>query len=180
MDRSSLRTQLERLHRESYGWALHCCARHPDEAADVLQTVYLKILEDKARYDGKATFKTWLFAVIRNTAADAHRRHEHRRALQHRLRLVREEASFQPVVPQEHLEESVDRAHLRAWFRQALADLSERQREVLHLVMYHDLTLEEAAQVMGVSLGSARTHYARGKQQLRQRLKATGTFDAPG
>lgn len=84
MNSSDLQTQLEKYHCASYGWALNCCSRDISEAESVLQSVYLKILEGKARYDGRSEFKTWLFAVIRKTAADARRWH-----FLNRLRLSR-------------------------------------------------------------------------------------------
>ena len=61
-------------------------------------------------------------------------------------------------------------AEERATFLSALERLSRRQREVLELVFYQDLSIEEAAQTLAISIGSARTHYARGKRSLAQRL----------
>lgn len=75
--------QLEQLHPASFAWALACCDRDRDAAQEVVQDVYVKVLEGKARFDGRSTLKTWLFAVIRKTAA------AHRRTRWLRLRLLR-------------------------------------------------------------------------------------------
>ena len=69
MEIADLKAELERLHSASFGWALSCCRRDATEAEEVLQTVYLKVLEGKARFRGESSLKTWLFAVIRKTAA---------------------------------------------------------------------------------------------------------------
>ena len=60
----------------------------------------------------------------------------------------------------------VEQAEATAALVTALNTLSPRQREVLHLVFYHEMTIEEAAAVMQISLGSARTHYDRGKKAM--------------
>ena len=163
---------MEGCQRESYGWALCCCSRDSAEAENVLQAVYLKVLEGRARFDGRAAFKTWLFSVIRKTAADARRRRFLRR-----LRLAGYASS---VASEESPDETVYRSEVSALFRRALDALPRRQAEVLQLVFYHDLSLSEAAEVMCVSVGSARTHYERGKKRLRRLLKESGVFDEPG
>jgi RNA polymerase sigma-70 factor (ECF subfamily) len=175
MDEHGLREQLEKHHSESFGWALCCCGRDRVRAEEALQRTYLKVLENKARFEGRGSFKTWLFAVIRTTARD-----ERRREALRRIGLLRYEAhskaqlrAVQPAT-QTPAEQSVERARLQAVFVTALAKLPGRQRQTLQLVFYHDMTLAEAASVMGVSLGSARTHYERAKAALRLRLGAEG------
>lgn len=171
VDEAWLRDALEQHHAMSYGWALSCCSSNPTDAEDILQTVYQKILEGRARYDGRSAFKTWLFAVIRNTAASERRRNW--------IRFLRlgsyqkeHEKDCQPADDGEALQVS-ERIEL---FRDILAKLPRRQQEILHLVFYQDLTVEAAANAMGVSVGSARTHYDRAKKQLGQLLKLTEQF----
>ncbi|HXU70372.1 MAG TPA: RNA polymerase sigma factor [Polyangia bacterium] len=162
---STLRRDIEELHEASFAWALACCAWRREEAEDVLQTAYLKVLDGRARFDGRATVKTWLFAVIRNTAAD-----RRRRSWLTTLgieRLWQRRVELPTTAPAASHEGDPER---RRRVREALAALAARQREVLDLVFFHDLTIEEAARVMGVSLGSARVHYERGKKRLAERL----------
>src|SRR4051794_3680138 len=84
MTHDDLLERLEENHAAAYCWALGCCRRDPAEAEEVLQIVYLKILEGKARFRGESSFRTWLFAVVRTTAAD-----RRRRSALHSLRLLR-------------------------------------------------------------------------------------------
>jgi RNA polymerase sigma factor (sigma-70 family) len=169
MDIAELKVELEKLHSASFGWALSCCGRDRGEAEEVLQTVYLKIFEGKARFRGDASLKTWLFAVIRNTAIS-----ERRRGLLRRLRLTvdREPTGAQASL-YEAPNESFERSETQSQFQNALKSLPPRQREALHLVFYEDLSLREAAEVMRVAIGSARQHYERGKKRLRETLGQT-------
>jgi len=160
MDEVELRLQLERVHSDCFGWAMACCGRDRDDAEEVLQAVYLTVLDGRARYDGRSSFRTWVFGVIRRTAAS-----ERRKAWLRGLLLKREARSLTPEASAPP-DAEFERDSRRNSLRHALAHLSARQREVLQLVFYHDLTVEEAAAVMAVSVGSARTHYARGKARL--------------
>ena len=160
MDEIELKRQLERVHADCFGWAMACCGRDRDDAEEVLQTVYLTVLDGRAHYDGRSSFRTWIFGVIRRTAAS-----ERRKAWLRGLLLNREAGSLMPAVAAPP-DAEVERNSRCDSLRHSLARLAARQREVLQLVFYHDLTVEEAAAVMGVSVGSARTHYARGKAHL--------------
>ena len=161
-----LEAQLERLHEVSFGWALSCCGHDETEAEDVLQTTYLKIITGKARFEGRSSLKTWVFGVIKRTAQEVARRTQvERRRMIHLVSDEMENAK------EESPDQEMERARTAEELVSAMKNLSERQREVLHLVFYQDLTISEAAEIMGVSLGSARTHYERGKERLRALLR---------
>jgi RNA polymerase sigma factor (sigma-70 family) len=160
---SSLRRELADLHPKSFGWALACCRYDRLEAEDVLQTSYLKVLSGRARFDRRSSFKTWLFGVIRRTAGEARRRRLFGRLLLGRMEQLRPDAAAQPVEMSAHRE-------IVSLFR----GLAPRQQEVLELVFYQDLSIQEAALVMRVSLGAARVHYQRGKDKLRSALARRG------
>ena len=165
MNQHDLEAELERHHTAAFGWALSCVRWTRDEAEDVLQASYLKVLDGRARFDGRSTFRTWLFGVIRRTAAE-----QRRRALAARLLGLRWlQGGEAPANPRSAVDELV-RSESEAHIRGALNRLSERQRGVLHLVFYEDLSLSEAATVLRISLGSARRHYERAKTRLRSLL----------
>ena len=172
MNEMDLRSELESHHAACYGWALSCCSYNETEAKDVLQTVYVKILEGRARFKGRSSFKTWLFAVIRNTAADERRRRWLRFI---GLAKYANERATDTASPEN--EELENKSEMSKKLKIELARLSRRQQEVLHLVFYQEMTLEAAASVMGLSIGSARTHYERGKHNLRKLLTGTEGFN---
>jgi RNA polymerase sigma-70 factor (ECF subfamily) len=163
---ADLDDELARHHRAAFGWALACCRGDRATAEDVLQTAYLKLIDGRARFAGESEFKTFLFGVIRRTASEDRRR-----------RLVRATLSL-GVLGRDSKTSSIPHTGLAPIIRDersrelvtALDRLSSRQREVLHLVFYQDFTIAEAADVLKISVGSARVHYERGKAQLRRLL----------
>jgi RNA polymerase sigma factor (sigma-70 family) len=171
-DHAELRVRLERHHREGYAWALSCCGWNAVEAENVLQSVYVKILEGSAVYAGRSAFRTWLFAVIRHTAAQ-----ERRRNWWLGRKTVNDDDALERASIEDDPTDAIYRAELRAHLQKALAALPSRQREVIALVFHHELTLDQAAEVMRVSPGSARRHYDRGKQRLRQWIESTQVID---
>ena len=164
--RADVEAKLEEHHADCFAWAMACCGRERSEAEDVLQTSYLKVLDGRATFASRSSFRTWLFGVIRRTAAE-HRRWRAFARFRSGLN-DRPDPSPDAATAVAHSESS---ARLLA----TLATLTERQRQLLHLVFYQDLTIGEAAAVLGISIGTARTHYERGKQRLRELL--TGEDD---
>jgi RNA polymerase sigma-70 factor (ECF subfamily) len=123
------------------------------------------MLSGIATSSGRSSIRTWAFGVIRVTALEELRKRQRSTA---RVDEAAEPTDAVDSAPGPDV--LTERAERAAALSAALAKLSERQREVLQLVFYHGMTIEEAAQAMNVSLGSARTHYKRGKAALAMEI----------
>ncbi|MCE7055069.1 RNA polymerase sigma factor [Algoriphagus sp. AGSA1] len=151
MNRSQLDHILKAHHRDAYLWARQCCSFEDELAKDVLQQVYLKILEGQARLKDATKAKTWLFSIIRYTAIDELRRSG---------KTVPLTESYDP----EEIHEEIDATDYEGLIKR----LPEMQREVILMVFYHQMTIAQSAEILQIGLGTARTHYGRGKKKLKE------------
>lgn len=151
MNRSQLDHILKAHHRDAYLWARQCCSFEDEMAKDVLQLSYLKILEGQAKLKDASKAKTWLFSIIRYTAID-----ELRKA----GKISPLSESYDPV----EIHEEVDSTD----YEGIIKLLPEMQREVILMVFYHQMTIAQSAEILQIGLGTARTHYDRGKKKLKE------------
>ena len=94
------------------------------------------------RIHGRSSLRTWFFSVVRRTAWEQRRRLWVREFL---LARWSRQTALEPAREPDEALRSSEESHA---LRQALAALPTRQREVLHLVFYQELTIEEAAKVL--------------------------------
>lgn len=125
-----------------------------------MQQAYVELLSGTARFDNKSTLKTFVFGVVQNLARSRFRR------LSTRMRLVKQYSQESVTDAAEAIEPVIDDGVWRA-----VRALPARQRDIIELVFCRDLTIEQAASVMGVSTGTGRVHYDRAKKALRSRLQ---------
>jgi len=163
------REALAALHEAAFRWALLQSDFDRAQAEDLMQDAYLLVLDGRARFDGRSQLKTWLFGVVHGLAQNRHRR------ARNRLRLLTRFAAQQPVPEEPSADEDGDAAtgRRRQALRSAIAALPARQRDVLALVLYGEFSLAETAEVLGLSLGTVRTHYHRAKAAVANRLDPT-------
>ncbi|MEP0713155.1 RNA polymerase sigma factor [Algoriphagus sp.] len=148
-------TQLDHIlkahHRDAYLWARQCCSFQDEMAKDVLQQAYLKILEGQAKLKDASKAKTWLFSIIRYTAID-----EIRKA----GKVVSLTDAYDPM----DVIEEIDATD----YEGIIKHLPAMQREVILMVFYHQMTIAQSAEILQIRLGTARTHYDRGKKKLKE------------
>lgn len=135
-----------------------------DLAEDIAMDAFVRIYEARASYNPQAKFTTFLYRVVANLSINAARRA--RAVTQEPLDEARLQASSESDPAAE-----LQRAEASREVRAAILNLPENQRMALVLTRYDEMSYEEAAEVMGVSLKAIESLLHRAKRNLRKTLE---------
>jgi RNA polymerase sigma-70 factor (ECF subfamily) len=145
----------------------------PSESCDVVQEVFLKVFRNIGAFRGQSSLKTWVYRIAVNEA------HNYRRWFgRHRRQevgLEREEENsrgYQEILPDQGSSPfEVALSHEQhSLIEQALATMNPIFRSAVVLRDIEDLSYEEIAQVLQVSLGTVKSRILRGREALREAL----------
>ncbi|MBA2336712.1 MAG: sigma-70 family RNA polymerase sigma factor [Acidimicrobiia bacterium] len=153
--------QLVRLHQDRvFGICLRML-RSRDAALDATQDTFVTLLRKADRYRAEAAFSTWLYRVTVNVCYD-HLRRRQRRAT--------DQLPDHHDQPDPKAVEALESVELRPDVERALATLSDDFRAAVVLVDVQGLSLETAAQVLEVPVGTVKSRVFRGRRQLADQL----------
>jgi len=146
---------------------------HREDALDVTQDSMLRFLDTLDLFDSERAIQPWLFRIVRNKAYDLGRRQKVRRA--ESLDDLLERGMPAPVQAAPHPVERLELKELRRKVWNALARLNEKQREILVLREYQDLSYGEIGEVLGVPTGTVMSRLHRARHALRDLLSDEGS-----
>jgi len=164
-DQLALQTLYGRHHVKIYRFALRLLR---DEAAaeDVVSEVFIDVWRNAAQFEGRSEASTWLLAMARNKAYSALRRHKEES--------LDDDAAAEIADDADDPEVAMQKMSKGERLRECLLRLSPEHREVIDLVYYHDKSVEEVAQIVGVPEGTVKTRMFHARKRLAEMAKAAG------
>jgi len=158
---------------------LACSMVHSQQVAEeAVQDTWIGVVRGFERFEGRSSFKTWLFRILVNRVRSAGSREPTDPSIE-TIQAVdprRFDGEGQWADPVEHwTQASEDRLDAAAWvpiLKSALDKLPERQRQVVLLRDVEGLSNDEACAVLGISVGNQRILLHRGRTRLREVLDA--------
>ncbi len=152
-----------RYQRDVYRLCYRFVSNHED-ANDLAQEVFLRAWRAIPRFRGESSFSTWLYRIAVNACLNFR---SHRRPATQEL----PDAVADPVPGAEARLESDDEVRR---VRAAIARLPEKQRATLILKVYHELTHQEVAEILGSSVGTVKANLFHALANLRRLVAEEG------
>lgn len=137
-----------------------------DAAEDVVQEAFFKAYQKLATFEGRSSFKSWLFQIAVNTAKN-------------KLRATRKDSvSLQDVrlATSAEAEKDLTAMGIRGVLQEEIETLPEKQRLALTLRIYDDLSFKEIAEIMDCPYDTAKANYRHGLMKLRHRFSGNKDF----
>lgn len=146
-----------------------------DEAENLCQETFFRVVRARKNYQVTATFKTWLFQIALNLCRDRQRRMKHRSHLSFSAPVRAQNdryAELQDVLadPSLDLVRRVETAELGALVQRAVAALPEDEHLVVVLKEYQGLEFSEIAEIMDCPVGTLKSLNHRAHEKLRKTL----------
>jgi RNA polymerase sigma-70 factor (ECF subfamily) len=133
-----------------------------EDAEDIVQEAFLKLLDGRARWSpGKnAKFKSWFYRIILNQALDFERKNK----------LIRKNNDILSVSKIELQDKVSEREEGNQEILNALQKLTYKQRIAIELTYYSDLNQQDGSKILGLSIKAYESLLSRAKDKLRKEL----------
>ena len=164
-DRLAMQVLFARHHVRVYRFVLRLVG-NPTVAEDLISEVFLDVWRQADRFEGRSAVSTWLLAIARFKALSALRKKPDE-ALDEETAEAIEDTSDDPEV-------SLEKKDKSAALRQCLQKLSPEHREIIDLVYYHEKSVEEVAEIVGIPENTVKTRMFYARKKLAELLQAAG------
>lgn len=169
-DQDAYRILVERYSDFVYTVALRVVGSE-DDAEDVAQEAFVRAHRALARFRGESKFSSWLYRITVNRALTHLKRRGRRPATVEMTSSPRVEAEVRSQRCAEDPERQVLADEFRARVREAVAKLPPRYRVAVTLFYLEERSYKEVVEILGVPMGTLKTHLHRARAMLRRELE---------
>ena len=162
-DRLAMQTLFARHRTAVYRWLLRLVGNETI-AEDLLSDVFLDVWRQAGRFQARSAVSTWLLAIARFKALSA-RRSRKDAELDETIEATVADSTDNPEVV-------LQKKSRDQFVRTALTRLSLEHREIIDLVYYHDKSVDECAQILGVPSGTVKTRMFYARKKLAELVQA--------
>jgi RNA polymerase sigma-70 factor, ECF subfamily len=150
----------------------------PSDAADTTQEVFLKVFRGIKHFNGQSSLKTWIYRIALHEASNRRRwwfRHKAKETSMEPLENPGETGGSGRDMLVDERESPFDSAaheEVRAHVEMELRKIPEPYRSTVILRDLEEMSYEEIAEVLDISLGTVKSRLTRGREALKRRLAA--------
>ena len=164
-DRLAMQVLYARYHVRVFRFVVRL-VRDEATAEDLISEVFLDVWRQAGRFEGRSAVTTWLLSIARFKALSTLRRRPDEELDEETAGAI-EDPSDDPAAALEKKDKST-------MLRKCLTGLSAEHREIVDLVYYHEKSVEEVAEIVGIPENTVKTRMFYARKRLAELVKAAG------